>query len=199
MTPTDHSPPTDRDPDCLPRVIVNPDFGDDLDDAAHALRRREPSRHISAVARMENEAERMAEIRQELFAGIEKLTGKRLGEVEALRAVADGAEHHRAVARRTGQSDAAADATVAGLVRDGYLSRHRHPAERRRDAEPTLVSVTARGRALLAQVDAIRLRLLDAVVDSIDDGQLDLARQAAEILASGSHGSWPAMDDHVVR
>src|SRR5699024_4133458 len=113
---------------------------------------------------------------------VERLTGMRLGEIQCLVAVAEGADHHRGIARTTGQVDAAAAATVAALVRKGALGRHHHPKTRNTSADPTLVHLTPTGRALLAQSEAIRVRLLDAVIDSLDGAAADDVRLAAQTL-----------------
>lgn len=149
--------------------------------AMHVLRSTTPSQHVSDVLDVAEEAQFLATAREEIFGGVERLTSMRLGEIQTLVAVAEGAEHYRQVARATGQVDAAAAATVDALVRKGALARHRHP--RAGDGEAlTLVHLTPRGSALMAQSEAIRVRLLDAVLDSLDAETSAGIRLAAQTL-----------------
>ena len=147
-----------------------------------ALRRTVPQTDLSAIYATESEAERLEGTRRKIVGGVEELTGLRLGELHTLIAVADGADHHREIARTIGQPDAAAAVIVDGLVKRRLLARHHHPAERNPYAEPTLVSLTARGHAVLGQSEAIRIRLIDAVAQSLDEDELRHVRLAAETL-----------------
>ncbi|MEE6271858.1 hypothetical protein [Georgenia wangjunii] len=167
---------------------------------AHARRfvqRRQPSEHLVQVLGLHDEADGVAASRQEIMRRVEGLTGMRLGEIEALAAVAAGAEHHREVARRTGQPDRAAAATVDGLVRRGALGRHRHPAEPDAAREPTLVHVTPRGEAALQQSEALRVRLLDAAVDTLGHEELTRVRAAATTLTD-TLGATPAAERRAI-
>lgn len=149
--------------------------------ARRLVQRRQPSEHLPQVLDLHDEADGVAATRQEIMRRVEGLTGMRLGEIEALAAVAGGAKHHREVARQTGQADRAAAATVDGLVQRGALGRHRHPAERGA-AAPTLVHLTPRGEAALQQSEALRVRMLDAAVDTLGHEEITRARAAATTL-----------------
>lgn len=144
-----------------------------------------PQTDLSAIYATESEAERLEGTRRKIVGGVEELTGLRLGELHTLIAVADGADHHREIARTIGQPDAAAAVIVDGLVKRRLLARHHHPAERNPYAEPTLVSLTARGHAVLGQSEAIRIRLLDAMTQSLDEAELEQVRAAADALRLG--------------
>src|SRR5699024_267684 len=64
---------------------------------AHARRfvqRQQPSKHLTQVLDLHAEADGVAATRQEIMRRVEGLTGMRLGEIEALAAVAAGAKHH---------------------------------------------------------------------------------------------------------
>lgn len=157
--------------------------------ARQVLRSTTPSAGIATILELDTGSETLASTRRQIVGGVEELTGLRLGELHALIAVADGADHHRTVARRTGQTDAAAAATVDGLVGKGALARHHHPAEPNADAPPTLVHLTARGEALLGQSEAIRVRLLDTIADTLGGTELEDVRAVADTLTQGIAGS----------
>lgn len=150
--------------------------------ARSELRHAAPSENLATILALEDGSDHLAAARRQVLGGVEELTGLRAGELQALRAVADGAEHYREVARRTGQADAAAQATLDGLVRKGLLDRHRHPAEVDPAAPPSLVHLTGRSRAVLGQAEAIHVRLLDRVVASLDGLDLDAARSAVDLV-----------------
>ena len=109
-------------------------------------------------------------------------SGLRAGELQALVAVSEGAEHPRAVARRTGQVDEAGLATVAALVRRGLLARHRHPAAPVVAGEASLVHLTDAGRVVLDQVQGLQIREVAAVVQQLDDAGVQRLRGAALVL-----------------
>ncbi|MEE6287155.1 MarR family winged helix-turn-helix transcriptional regulator [Georgenia sp. MJ173] len=150
--------------------------------ARQELRNAAPSEHLATILDLEGGSDRLATARHQVLGGVEELTGLRAGELHTLLAVADGAEHHRDVARRTGQADAAAAATIDGLVRHGLLDRHHHPSEPNAEATQTLVHVTPRGQAVLGQSEAIRVRLLDKIAGSLEDVDLETARSTVDAL-----------------
>lgn len=104
-----------------------------------------------------------------LMRGVEAATGLRAGEIQVLEAVGAGADHVRAVARRTGQPTAAARATISGLAQRDLLERRRHRAAPEW-AERAMLAVTETGRAVLGQAEALRLRLTDALLDAVGPG-----------------------------
>jgi DNA-binding MarR family transcriptional regulator len=119
------------------------------------------------------------------------VSGLRAGELQALIAVAEGAEHPRAVARRTGQVDEAGPATVAALVRRGLLGRHRHPASPAGAEQGSLVHLTEAGRVVLDQVQGLRIRLLAAVVAQLGDDEAQRLRSSVRTLGAAL-GTAPA-------
>ncbi|UNX53671.1 MarR family winged helix-turn-helix transcriptional regulator [Georgenia sp. TF02-10] len=144
-----------------------------------AIRRSIPSAEVHESLDL---AERMLALtgaRADLLPTTEELLGLRSGEIQTLTAVAGGCDHPRSIARRTGQLDAAAVVTVDSLVERGLLARHRDvraPA----NADPALVHVTAAGEVVLRQAEALQLRLLDAVVDTLAEADGHLLREAMD-------------------
>ncbi|MFC4554629.1 MarR family winged helix-turn-helix transcriptional regulator [Georgenia faecalis] len=146
------------------------------------VQRTQPSAHLTRVLDVVDEGVPLTTPHTAVSRTIEQLTGLRLGEVQTLAAVADGAHHHREIARRTGQPDAAAAATVDGLVARGSLARRHHPAETRPGATPTLVGLTSQGEAILRQAEAIQVRVLDAVVEALGSDQTDQVHAAGQAV-----------------
>lgn len=177
--PDDHASPDGSSPTTGQTWLVP---SDPTARARAELRNAAPSEHLATILALEESSDRLSAARTQVFGGVEELTGLRAGELQTLRAVADGADHHRDIARRTGQADAAAAATLDGLVGKGMLGRHAHPSEVDPSAPPTLVHLTDRGRAVLGQSEAISVRLLDRIVDSLDDIDLPAARNAVDIV-----------------
>jgi len=174
-----------------PVPVADPDETDLLSRARQLLRGTTPGSGLDAILELDSDSAQREQARRLLVGGVEELTGLRLGELQALTAVTEGADHYRTVARLTGQADAAAAATVAGLVRKGLLGRHHHPNERNADAEPTLVHLTPKGEAVLVQSEAIRIRLLDTVSQTLGGPELDQMRIAADALNLGAHRDLP--------
>ncbi len=140
---------------------------------------------MATILELDGDPGQLEQTRRLIVGGVEELTGLRLGELQSLTAVSEGADHYRTIARLTGQADAAAAATVEGLVRKGLLDQHHHPAETNAHAKPTLVHLTPRGEAVLGQSEAIRIRLLDTVAQSLDDVAIEQVRAAADALRLG--------------
>lgn len=174
-----------------PVPLVDLDDRDVLSRARQVLRRTTPGDGMAAILELDSDSTQREQTRRLLVAGVEELTGLRLGELQALTAVAEGADHYRTLARVTGQADAAAEATVAGLVRQGLLGHHQHPNEPNADAPPALVHLTPKGEAVLVQSEAIRIRLLDTVAQTLGDPELELMRVAADALNLGAHRELP--------
>lgn len=150
--------------------------------ARRVLRSTTPGSRMAAILESEAGPGELEQTRRLIVSGVEELTGLRMGELQALTAVSEGADHYRTVARITGQADAAAGATVEGLVRKGLLAQHRHPAEPNLAAEPTLVHLTPKGEAVLGQAEAVRIRLLDTIAQSLSQTELEHVRTAADAL-----------------
>jgi len=149
------------------------------------LRATTPGTGLATILDLGAGAAQLDQTRHLMISAVEELTGLRLGELQALTAVAEGVDHYRAIARYTGQADAAAAATVEGLVRKALLGRHHHPAEPNSAAEPTLVHLTPKGQAVLGQSEAIRIRLLDTLAQSLSPTEIDQVRSAADALRLG--------------
>lgn len=177
------STPNDDPP---PASLVTTDEREAVSRAREVLRSTTPGTDMTAVFELDVDSGQREQARRLLVAGVEELTGLRLGELQTLTAVAEGADHHRTVARLTGQADAAAAATVAGLVDRGMLARHHHPKEQNPAAEPTLVHITPKGEAVLVQSEAIRFRLLDTVAQTFSGPELEHMRVAADTLRVGT-------------
>lgn len=141
-----------------------------------AVQSSSPSGRLTETLDLVEETAAVSRSQEQIYATIERLTGLRFGELQALSAVADGAAHYRAVARATGQADPAAEATCAVLERKGLLARHAHPEAARNTGEATLVHVTAAGTVALQQSEALRVRLLDSVLATLDAEDSDRLR-----------------------
>jgi DNA-binding MarR family transcriptional regulator len=166
-----------------------PDHGHsvDVDTAADrraraAVQRAQPGEDLEQTLDLVDRMTAMTRSQEQISRAIERLTGLRLGELQTLSAVAEGADHPRAVARRTGQADAAAEATVEGLCARGLLDRHHHPLARS-GGRPRLVHVTEPGRVMLEQAEGLRVRLFDAVVGSLDETGADKVHDAVRSMA----------------
>jgi DNA-binding MarR family transcriptional regulator len=117
-----------------------------------------PAARIQDVLDLFDELARIARMSEGLFAGIEQVTGLRVGQVQLLRSVAGGAVEARELARRVGQTDEATTATIDGLVRHGLLHRERRPVK------PERLRLTGKGTALLEQTQGVQVRLLDTLI-----------------------------------
>ncbi|SEE88964.1 hypothetical protein [Ruania alba] len=124
-----------------------------------------PVAGVTEILSLADELSRIGAAGSQLARAIESVTGLRAGEVQVLAAVAGGASHPRAIADATGQVPEAAEVTVEGLQERGLIGRHAHSADPA--AEPTLMHVSMAGHAVLEQVEAVRIRLADALVSSL--------------------------------
>lgn len=142
-----------------------------------------PPNRVAAASELVDELDRVRAGSDALMAGVEETTGLRAGEVHALEAVADGADHVRAVARHTGQPTRASLATAEGLVTRGFLGRHHHGAAPRTSA-PGMLHVTETGHALLTQIRALRIRVTDAILASLDGSTIEQLRATVRAYAA---------------
>lgn len=122
----------------------------------------------------------------ELLDRVETLTGLRLGELQALVAISQGADHPRAIARRTSQVDAAAAATTQTLIRRGLVGRHHHPDAPNAPNAPnaTLLHVTDAGTVALQQAQGIQIRVLEAVVLALGHKRTSSLRASIQALST---------------
>jgi hypothetical protein len=106
------------------------------------------------------------------------------------------------VARRSGQVDDAGDVTTGallrrGLLRRGLLRRGRHPDAPTGAAGATVLEVTAAGRVVLDQAEALRIRALDALVGVLGSRDTAVLLAAAQALSGaldvGSAEDQPAV------
>lgn len=188
-SPTDESPreddttKTDDPPEPLPNQPerYRPQSDTSLASFRATVRRTEPSGRLTDTLELVDRVAVLSDSRDHVFRTIEELTGLRLGELQAIEAVDDGADHPREVARRTGQTAAAATATCDGLVDKGLLGRHHHEsAPRGGGDEPGLLHVTAAGRVALGQVEALQVRLTDSVLAGLGDEEAQRLRTAVD-------------------
>ncbi|KAE8764990.1 hypothetical protein [Georgenia thermotolerans] len=157
-----------------------------------AVQRAEPTGRLGDTLELVEQMAAVTRSQEQIYAVIERLTGLRFGELQALSAVADGAEHARAVARMTGQVDAAAEVTIDGLVRRGLLARHAHPAEPA-GGTASLVHLTPSGTVALQQAEALQVRLLDSVLASLDAEESDRLRAAVDRVAAATDRQRPVL------
>ncbi|UFU03676.1 MarR family winged helix-turn-helix transcriptional regulator [Ruania suaedae] len=124
-----------------------------------------PAAGVAEILSLADELSRIGDAGTQLARAIESTTGLRAGEVQVLAAIAAGAEHPRAIADSTGQVPDAAEATVDSLADRGLVGRHAHESDPRGDLG--LVHVSASGHAVLEQVEAVRIRLADALFGAL--------------------------------
>lgn len=120
---------------------------------------------------------------QQLRQRVDAMTGLRAGELSALLAISNGAEHPRAVASDTGQVHAAAAVTVEALIERGLVGRHHHPHAPAGTSEPLLLHVTDRGAVAVRQAEGIRIRVLDALTWAFGHGRTSELRASMRALA----------------
>ncbi|MHB1064979.1 MAG: MarR family transcriptional regulator [Georgenia sp.] len=162
--------PTEPPPN-LPAPWNRPDPHTRAASVRQTVRRAEPSERLADTLELVDRLSNLSDSRDQVFRTIEQLTGLRLGELQALEAVDEGADHPREVARRTGQTAAAATATCDGLIKKGLLGRHRH--ESAPFGEPGLIHATTAGEVVLGQVEGLQVRLTDSVLGSLDEEEAE--------------------------
>lgn len=160
-----------------------------------AVRHTVPRADMATTLRLAGQMTASARSHELVLRSVEHVTGLRHGELLALAAVAEGADHPRAVARRTGQVDDAARATVDGLLRRGVLARHHH-ANQHDGEEPALLHITETGAVVLEQAEALQLRMTDAVLADADGATtstlLQIVGGAADLVRDTGRSDPPA-------
>jgi len=113
----------------------------------------EPRGRLDEVLGLLDELTDVARVSEGMFRGLEQVTGLRAGEVYVLLAVAHGASPVREVARRIGELDDAAGATVESLIQRGLLARNHRDDSRDGSSAPGFLHLTDQGAALLEQIE----------------------------------------------
>ena len=131
-------------------------------DAAHPT----PSDRLADILGLLDDMVVINSVSAALLHRVEALMGLRLGELQALRAISEGADHPRTVASSTGQVTAAATATVEALVEQSLVGRHHHPAAPA-GSDPTLLHLTDRGATAVQQAEGIQIRVLGAFTTAL--------------------------------
>ncbi|WP_029431798.1 hypothetical protein [Blastococcus sp. URHD0036] len=155
-----------------------------------------PGARLGTVLELADELTDVFRATDRVVERVEEATGLRRGELAALLAVAEGARHPRAVARRSGQVDDAGDATTEALLRRGLLRRGRHPAAPAGAAGATVLEVTQSGRAVLQQAEGLRIRALDSLVGVLGPRDTAVLRAAVRALAEALENA--SEDPHAV-
>jgi len=115
----------------------------------------EPGGRLGEVLGLLDELTEVARASEGLFRGVEQVIGLPADEVHALLAVAYGTSPVREVARRIGELDDAADATVESLIGRGLLARNHRDASRNGSTAPGFLQLTDQGAALLEQIQGV--------------------------------------------
>jgi hypothetical protein len=137
-----------------------------------------PGTSMSGVLGLMDELTLLAGAGEEVRRRVEDLTGLRSGELQALLAVADGADGSAAVARATGQVDDAAAATVEALRRRGLVTSA--PGS----ARGGTLHLTENGRVVRRQAEGLRIRILHGVVSALGEEATEDLRSSVQALGS---------------
>lgn len=140
-----------------------------------------PTTAVGEILALADELTRIGSAGTELARRIESVTGLRAGEVQVLAAVDAGSVHPRGIAEVIGQVVEAAEATVGALVERGLLGRHAHASDPA--GELALVHLTPPGRAVLEQVEAVQIRLADALASTLGAERTRSLRSTLATLA----------------
>ena len=133
-----------------------------------------PGTSMTGVLALMDELALLAGAGDEVRRQVEELTGLRSGELQALLAVADGADRPAAVAEATGQVDDAAAATVEALRRRGLVNR----------APGAALRLTEYGRVVRQQAEGLRIRALHGVVSALGEQATGELRSTVQALGS---------------
>jgi hypothetical protein len=133
-----------------------------------------PGTSMTGVLALMDELALLAGAGEEVRRQVDELTGLRSGELQALFAVADGAERTAAVAEATGQVDDAAAATVEALRRRGLVA----------GAPGAVLRLTETGQVVRAQAEGLRIRVLHGVVSALGEQATGELRSTVQALGS---------------
>src|SRR5699024_2813681 len=128
------------------------------------VREAVPTTGVGEILALADELTRIGSAGTQLARRIEAITGLRGGQVQVLAAVDAGSELLPGTAAVIGRVVEATEATTSGLVGRELRSRHAHSADP--SGEPALVHLTPAGRAVLEQVEAVQIRIADALAGS---------------------------------
>ncbi|SDF02478.1 hypothetical protein SAMN05660662_0756 [Blastococcus aurantiacus] len=133
-----------------------------------------PGTSMTGVLALMDELALLAGAGEEVRRQVDELTGLRSGELQALLAVADGADRPTTVAEATGQVDDAAAATVEALRRRGLVT----------SASGAALQLTEAGRVVRQQAEGLRIRVLHGVVSALGEQATDQLRRTVQALGS---------------
>jgi DNA-binding MarR family transcriptional regulator len=119
---------------------------------------------------------------------VEALIGLRLGELQVLLAISEGADHPRAVASGAGQVTAAVSATVEALVKQSLVGRHHHPAAPA-GSDPILLHLTDSGTTAVQRAEGIQIRVLGALATALGHRRTSDLREGMQALATAIDSS----------
>jgi DNA-binding MarR family transcriptional regulator len=133
-----------------------------------------PGTSMTGVLALMDELALLAGAGEEVRRQVEELTGLRSGELQALLAVADGADRPAAVAEATGQVHDAAAATIEALRRRGLVNR----------APGAALRLTEYGQVVRQQAEGLRIRALHGVVSALGEQATAELRSTVQALGS---------------
>ena len=143
-----------------------------------------PGTSMTGVLALMDELALLAGAGEEVRRQVDELTGLRSGELQALLAVADGADRPAAVAEATAQVDDAAAATVEALRRRGLVT-----------GGSGVSLQLARGRVVRQQAEGLRIRLLHGVVSALGEQATGELRSTVQALGSVLSPELPPTSD----
>lgn len=146
-----------------------------------SVREAVPTTGVGEILALADELTRIGSAGTQLARRIEAVTGLRGGEVQVLAAVDAGSVHPRGIAEVIGQLVEAAEATVSALVERGLLAHHAHASDP--SGELALVHVTPAGRAVLEQVEAVQIRIADALAGTLGHERTHALRSTLSTVA----------------
>ena len=132
-----------------------------------------PGTSMTGVLALMDELALLAGAGEEVCRQVDELTGLRSGELQALLAVADGADRPAAVAVATGQVDEAAAATVLALRHRGLVT-----------ASGAVLRLTEHGQVVRQQAEGLRIRVLHGVVSALGEQGTTALRSTVQALGS---------------
>lgn len=130
-----------------------------------------PGTSMAGVLALMDELALLAGAGEEVRRQVEELTGLRSGELQALLAVADGADRPAVVAEATGQIEDAATATVEALRRRGLVTR-------------APLRLTESGSVVRGQAEGLQIRFVHGVVSALGEQATGELRSTVQALGA---------------